>query len=57
MVTFAVYAAIQPDHVLRPSVAFVALSLFDLLKGPFSNFPGSVSNLISVRKQPSTSLV
>ena len=49
MVTFAVYTASQPDHTLRPGVAFVALSLFDLLKAPLNSFPRCVSYLIMVR--------
>lgn len=48
MVTFALYTALQPDHLLKPSVAFVALSLIDLLKEPLTEMPRSISFLIMV---------
>ena len=48
VVTFAIYVSLQPDHTLKPSVAFVAISLFGLLKEPLSEIPRSISFLIMV---------
>ncbi|KAF6018306.1 hypothetical protein EB796_023392 [Bugula neritina] len=46
LVTFSIYTATQPDHRLRPSVAFVAFTLFNQLKAPLDRLPKSISFLI-----------
>lgn len=48
MVTFAVYVGTRPDHTLKASVCFVALSLFDLLAVPLHALPNIVSHIITV---------
>ena len=46
--TFAIYTSTKPDHTLKASVAFVALSLFDQLKIPLTRVAKSISFLIMV---------
>lgn len=46
--TFAVYVGTQADHVLDPKVAFVSLSLFNILRVPLSLLPAAVSSILMV---------
>lgn len=49
MVSFAAYTlAISPDNQLSPEVAFVSLSLFNILRQPLNGFPSVVSMLVQV---------
>ena len=48
IVTFAVYVSTQPDHVLSPQVAFVSLSLFNILRAPLNLLPMMVSFVVMV---------
>ncbi|XP_067944116.1 multidrug resistance-associated protein 1-like [Watersipora subatra] len=46
VVTFAVYVSTNKDHILSPNVAFVSLSLFNILKGPLNLLPMMISFVV-----------
>lgn len=48
IVIFATYTASREDHSLAPSVAFVALSLLDIMKGALNGLPRIISFFIRV---------
>lgn len=51
LITFAIYTANQPQHFLAPSVAFVALTLFDHVKNGLNHVPHSIAFIIEVSRR------
>lgn len=48
MVTFAVFVLVDEKNVLDAEIAFVSLSLFNILRFPLSMLPMLISNLVQV---------
>lgn len=48
IITFAIYVVNQPEHYLAPTVAFVALTLFDRVKNGLNHVPHSIAYVIEV---------
>lgn len=49
MATFITYVQLNADHMLEPSVAFVSLSLLNILRQPINMLPTFVSDIVQVR--------
>lgn len=48
LATFAVYVLSSPDNILDSEKAFVALSLFNILRFPLSMLPMIIANMVQV---------
>ena len=48
LVTFATYVLISPENILDAERAFVALSLFNILRFPLSMLPMMISGMVQV---------
>ena len=48
LVTFATYVLSSPEHILDAERAFVALSLFNILRFPLSMLPMMISSMVQV---------
>ena len=60
LVTFGTYTLINlndPDNQLTPDKAFVALSLFNILRFPLAMLPMLISNIVQVDMHMITNIV
>ena len=48
MATFITYVQTNEKHVLAPSVAFVSLSLLNILRQPLNMLPAFLSDMVQV---------
>ncbi|XP_067934559.1 ATP-binding cassette sub-family C member 2-like [Watersipora subatra] len=46
IVVFSIYTATTPDHILTPSVAFVSLSLINILRDGLNHVPHSIAFIV-----------
>lgn len=50
LASFATYVLMDESNVLDSTKAFVSLSLFNMLKQPFTMLPNIINNMIEVKQ-------